>query len=89
MNKYTGNHFHSSSLTCVLLSIVDASAVAYAFYGQGTGPILMTKVACTGTESAIANCKYTTYLSGCTHGDDAGVQCVPLSGHSNHNNIKQ
>lgn len=58
----------------------DASAVAYAFYGQGTGPISLNKVDCVGNESAITDCKYTTYLSGCTHAGDAGVQCVPISG---------
>ena len=85
---YIVMHLHSKRLAnlllVILVSFVDSKAVAYAFYGQGTGPISMTKVACTGNESAVTNCKYSTYLSGCTHAGDAGVQCVPLSGHSLH-----
>lgn len=60
--------------------ILDASAVAYSFYGQGIGPIQMTNVKCAGGESRLIECGYTGYVSGCTHNDDAGVQCVPLSG---------
>ena len=64
----------------LILLLAVSKAVAYAFYGQGTGPIALNKVQCTGTEKTLTDCSYTTYLNGCTHGGDAGVQCVPKSG---------
>lgn len=52
--------------------------VAYrnAFYGEGTGPILLDEVQCTGYEERLDLCSNRGwYNDDCTHQEDAGVQC--------------
>jgi len=54
---------------------------ANAFFGQGTGPILLDDLRCTGTETRLVDCPsngigISTHCNG--HADDAGVQCQPL-----------
>ena len=47
-------------------------------HGQGTGPLLLSYVTCTGTESSLLSCSRTgTYLHRCSHIYDAGVVCPP------------
>ena len=47
-----------------------------AYYGQGSGPIWVDDVACTGSESHIYNCRYRGWVNNdCRHSRDAGVQC--------------
>ena len=53
----------------------DATAYSFARYGQGSGPILLDNVACTGTENALVNCTYDSDTSDCSHFEDAGVLC--------------
>ena len=45
-----------------------------ATYGQGSGPIHMSDVRCTGAESSLINCSHTTSHT-CSHSNDAAVQC--------------
>ena len=53
-------------------------AVHQAAFGQGTGPVLLSYVTCTGTESSLLSCSRTdTYLHRCSHFYDAGVVCPP------------
>lgn len=51
----------------------------YAYFGFGIGPIHMTYVRCTGTETSLANCAYSTdpfeLFFFCHHIFDAGVRC--------------
>ena len=45
-------------------------------FGQGTGPILINQLQCSGDESEILNCPYSPFLlSSCSHYYDAGVVC--------------
>ena len=46
-----------------------------AVYGQGSGPIYLDDVACTGTETNILLCRYDSVTSDCGHIEDAGVEC--------------
>lgn len=55
-------------------SFAAAQAVSAAFFGQGTGPILLDEVACTGTESGLLECP-SNMVHDCTHSEDAGVRC--------------
>ena len=54
-----------------------AGAIAYtsAFFGQGSGPILMDDLFCTGSERYLVNCTYDRYTGDCRHYEDAGVRC--------------
>ena len=64
-----------------LTLITSAGAVAYAnaYYGQGSGPILLDNVACTGVENTVANCSFDNHTGDCLHSDDAGVRCYTYS----------
>jgi hypothetical protein len=53
----------------------DANAYSNAYFGQGIIPILMTNVGCSGTESRLLDCSYSSSTGGCYHSDDAGVRC--------------
>ena len=50
------------------------TAVGNAYFGQGTGNIVMNNVHCTGTESTLTSCTHTT-IHDCGHSKDAGVKC--------------
>ena len=49
-----------------------------AFYGEGTGDILLDGVMCAGTEHNLAACGHKGWgVHNCHHKDDAGVMCEP------------
>ena len=55
---------------------LGATAQRSAFYGQGTGPILLDQVRCKGNESSIFNCPQNAIgQHDCFHFEDAGVTC--------------
>ena len=54
----------------------NATARSFAFFGQGTDPIVLDDVRCTGTESRLIDCPYTP-THNCIHLEDAGVTCQP------------
>ena len=58
----------------ILISLhTIAIAVGYAGFGQGTGPVLLSNVGCTGTESSLLSCSHR--VAYCSHSRDAGVVC--------------
>ena len=65
-----------------LLHSTGAIPLSNAYYGSGTGPVLIDNVSCTGNEQFLANCTNNgvgvTSLS-CGHDDDAGVQCPGIN----------
>ena len=46
-----------------------------AYFGQGTGSIFLDNVACSGSETSLITCSYTTPTSSDYHSEDAGVRC--------------
>ena len=50
----------------------------YGSSAQGTGPIVLTNVLCTGVEQTLLECPGTPLdVGSCNHNDDAGVTCLP------------
>jgi len=61
----------------VFLSPVG-TAIPQASFGEGTGPILLDRLQCTGTESSLLSCSHRDIgIHICGHHEDAGVVCAP------------
>lgn len=57
---------------------IFSGAVAYsrAYFGQGSGPILLNNVQCVGTEASLIECYWSAHnIHTCLHSEDAGVMC--------------
>uniref|UniRef100_A0A8C1ZFJ9 SRCR domain-containing protein n=1 Tax=Cyprinus carpio TaxID=7962 RepID=A0A8C1ZFJ9_CYPCA len=53
------------------------SAQTSAHFGQGSGPILLDDVRCSGSESSLTQCSHPTIgTHNCGHSEDAGVVCL-------------
>ena len=64
-------------MVCKQLGYHQASrAFSGATHGQGSGPIWMNNVACTGDETYLSDCTHQGWgNSNCTHSQDASVEC--------------
>nr|XP_055046941.1 deleted in malignant brain tumors 1 protein-like [Misgurnus anguillicaudatus] len=55
---------------------IPVAAMTGASYGQGSGPVWLDGVSCSGNEPTVKNCPSKELgTSTCTHGQDAGVVC--------------
>ena len=77
-DRWTINDGH---VTCRMLNF--SKAVQFfrgSTFGGGLGrPIWLTKLVCNGTENSLFKCKNAMKflgITGCTHSQDAGVQCA-------------
>ena len=51
-------------------------AVGGAYFGNGSGDILLDNVVCSGTESSLLECNTNPIRQhNCDHSEDAGVRC--------------
>ena len=67
-----------SNVACRHLGFIGANATRKgAYFGRGSGPILLDDVQCTGKESYIWDCRHSGWnnVAFCDHGEDVGVEC--------------
>eukprot|EP00105_Crassostrea_gigas_P020390 XP_011439161.2 PREDICTED: deleted in malignant brain tumors 1 protein [Crassostrea gigas] len=72
-----------SVVVCRSLGLPWSASKAYgdASYGQGSGPIWLDDVKCTGSESRIEECSHSPWGShNCGHGEDVSILCVQSRG---------
>ena len=74
-NKVEG--YVQQAVLMIFFCITTAIAVYHAGFGQGTGPVLLNHVRCTGTESSLLSCSGYVIGTSCSHWDDVGVACPP------------
>lgn len=74
-----GWDINDANVICSQLDFSEAGnmPVYAAFFGQSSGPILISEVNCDGTESSLTECLVDVSITGCTHFQDAAVRCVP------------
>ena len=60
----------------------SGTAIRSAGFGQGSGPIWLDSVTCTGNESSLASCGHLgiNVTTSCSHTEDAGVRCNGIQG---------
>ena len=68
-------HVHDNHYLHNIGSVARTSA----YFGQGSVPILLDDVSCRGTETRLIDCTYSSHTLDCTHREDAGVTCQPLT----------
>ena len=69
----------NGDVVCRALGFSGAKKVRIkAYYGEGSGRILLNDVNCKGDESHLLDCAHSGMNKhNCDHGEDAGVECKP------------
>ena len=67
----------------MLMFVLGSTALFAAYFGQGTGSIVLNHVQCTGSETRLIDCPSEAVTS-CSHSEDAGVRCLPKTGYFPH-----
>ena len=77
-----GWSYADARVVCRQLGFYSGSAYTGAYFGQGSGPILLDDVTCTGSEATLSNCGHLGVDStrNCDHSEDAGVRCYNTQG---------
>ena len=75
---HRGWNLKDATVVCRELGFSGAnSSLCCAAFGQGTGPIWLNNVRCTGSETSLSVCSHSGWgrSSSCGHHNDAGVHC--------------
>ena len=65
-----------AEVVCRSLGMAGGEVMKYAFFGEGSGPILLDNVECSGSESSLTECSHRGWgINDCSHGEDVGVIC--------------
>ena len=68
---------NDANVVCRELGFSRASGAPHsAKYGQRSGSIRMDDVKCQGNETSLLQCPHKAVTSGCSHSEDASVECV-------------
>ena len=63
---------------CMHVSMTDSRGFQGARFGEGSDPIHLDNVDCSGTEQRLVNCSANPVgVHNCDHSDDASVRCQP------------
>ncbi len=67
-------------LILLLISISGTDVFRGAYFGEGSGPIFLDKLTCSGQESMLLDCDTRTPrgVHSCDHSQDAGVKCIGM-----------
>ena len=64
----------------VYIMQIEGVPTRRAYFGEGRGPVHLSRVECTSRDSNLLNCTIDkTGVNGCTHSEDAGVICNGMS----------
>ena len=74
--KFMGCLFPKSAYYSDFMVLL-AIAVHCAGFGQGTGPVFLGNLQCSGTESSLLSCSHQGIGNSCSHSYDFGVVCPP------------
>ena len=78
-----GWSYYSTRVVCKQLGFgTYGSYYRNAYFGQGTGPIWLDNVVCTGSETTLASCGHLGFqvIRSCGHYEDVGVRCYGSQG---------
>ncbi|XP_069114156.1 macrophage scavenger receptor types I and II-like isoform X3 [Argopecten irradians] len=66
-----------ATVVCNQLGYSGGEAYSRAYFGEGTGPVWMEELDCTGSECNLADCPFPGWGNvNCNHREDAGVKCT-------------
>ncbi|NWJ08070.1 DMBT1 protein, partial [Crypturellus undulatus] len=73
-----GFDLRDAAVACRQLGCGDAISVhGGALFGEGTGPVFLDELACTGDEASLAQCSHQGLgIHNCRHKEDASVVCA-------------
>jgi len=70
----------AGKIACQQLGFAYVTAFSRAAFGEGTGPIWLYDLSCTGLETRLINCSYAGIIGHiCRHSEDAGLRCAGKS----------